>query len=163
LSSFGQKYVVDTNTLSQIGWRRRTSDYFKDNVVLPEEVLREARDFPDIESLRTKLHATTSHVLEWLVIVMSTVPAEDTRLVDLYRNKGGADPLLVACALDGQSRDSVYLDSPEWVVVTSDDAVRRKAAEFSLPTLSNEEFAAIIDASVFSGSPDTSLVARRGP
>ena len=88
------------------------------------------------------------HVLEWLIQVMRSVPADDTTLVDLYRNKGAADPLLVACALDGQSRDSVYLDAPEWVVVTADDAVRRKAREFGLRSLTNAEFASVIDASL---------------
>ncbi|TFC33469.1 hypothetical protein E3O55_04050 [Cryobacterium sp. MDB1-18-2] len=118
---------MDTNTLSQIGRRRRDSDFFKVNVVVPEEVLREAREFPDVGSLRSLLYPTTAGVLEWLVQVMATIPVDDTRLVDLYRNKGGADPLLVACALDGQATDSVYLDAPEWVVVTADDAARRKA------------------------------------
>lgn len=148
-------YVVDTNTLSQIGRRRRTSDFFKDNVVLPEEVLSEARNFPDIETLRENLHSTTAHVLEWLVRVMYTLPVDEKRLVDLYRNKGGADPLLVACALDGQSKDSVYLDPPEWVVVTADNAVRRKAEEFGLRSLTNAEFAAVIDASLSPDVPDT--------
>lgn len=147
MSGYGQKYVLDTNTLSQIGRRRRDSDFFKENVVLPEEVLREAAEFPDLGSLRSLLCPTTAQVLEWLIQVMATVPVDDTRLVDLYRNRGGADPLLVACALDGQARDSVYLDAPEWVVVTADAAARRKAKEFGLTTLSNTEFAALIDMS----------------
>jgi len=147
MSGNGQKYVLDTNTLSQIGRRRRDSDFFKENVVLPEEVLREAAEFPDLGSLRSLLYPTTAQVLELLVQVMATVPVDDTRLVDLYRNRGGADPLLVACALDGQARDSGYLDAPEWVVVTADDAARRKAKEFGLTTVSNTEFAALIDMS----------------
>jgi hypothetical protein len=154
LSYFGRKYVVDTNTLGQIGRRRRASDFFNKYALVPEEVLREASDFPDINSLKKRIYPTTSHVLECLVSVMATVPSEETKLVDLYRNKGGADPLLVACALDGQMRDSVFLDAPEWVVVTSDDAVQRKAAEFRLSTLSNEEFAAVIDASTIPHTAD---------
>lgn len=145
MSSFGYRYVVDTNTLGQLGRRRRASEYFKSYAVLTDEVLREARNLSDLDTLRKNLYATTSHVLEQLVQVMRTVPIDDKRLVDLYRNKGGADPLLIACALDGQYRDSVYLDAPEWVVVTADDAVRRKAEEFGLRTLTNTQFAAIID------------------
>lgn len=147
MSGFGQKYVVDTNTLSQIGRRRRATEFFMDNVVLPEEVLREARAFPDIGSLRNLIYPTTSHVLDQLIRVMATVPVDDTKLVNLYSNKGGADPLLVACALDGQARDSGFLDAPEWVVVTGDEAVHTKAAEFGLTSLTNDEFAALVDAS----------------
>lgn len=146
MNGFGQKYVVDTNTLSQIGWARRASDFFRENVVLPEEVLREAADFPDLGVLRNLVHSTTAQMLEWLVRVMATVPEDDTRLVDLYKNKGGADPMLVACALDGQARDSAYLGAPEWVIVTADQAVRHKAEEFGLKALSNAEFATLIDA-----------------
>jgi hypothetical protein len=148
LIDFGQRYVLDTNTLIQIGGRRRASDYFKDNVVLSEAVLLEAADFPDIDKLKMLVHPTTSQVLQWLVRVMSTVPAGDMRLVNLYRNKGGADPLLIACALDGQSTDRAFLDPPEWIVVTADDAVRHNAEKFKLRCLSNAEFAAIIDASI---------------
>ncbi|KQS98740.1 hypothetical protein ASG23_13430 [Cellulomonas sp. Leaf395] len=84
---------------------------------------------------------------------MATVPADDTALVDLYANRGNADPLVVACALNGQDEDSQYLDAPEWTVVTADNAVRAKAEEFGLRALSNAEFAALIDAAE-SNSPD---------
>lgn len=147
MSGFGQKYVVDTNTLSQIGKRRRATEFFLDNVALPEEVLREARAFPDIGSLRNLIYPTTSRVLDQLIRVMGTVPVDDTTLVNLYSNKGSADPLLVACALDGHARGSGLLDASEWVVVTDDGAVRAKANEFGLTSLTNNEFAALIDAS----------------
>lgn len=139
--------MVDTNTLAQIGKRRRATQFFMENVVLPEEVLREARAFPDIGSLRNLIHPTTSHVLDQLIRVMATVPVDDTKLVNLYSNKGSADPLLVACALDGQARDGLFLDAPEWVVVTADEAVRAKAKEFDLKSLTNDEFVALVDAS----------------
>jgi len=148
--------VVDTNTLIQIGQRRRTSEYFRENAVLPEEVLREAKHFPDIDMLRKNLHPTTPHVLECLIKVMSNVPATDTSLVNLYQNAGGADPLIIACALDGRSKDSVYLVAPEWVVVTADDAVSRKAQEFGLTVMSNAQLAEVIDASIASDSLNTS-------
>lgn len=145
LNGFGERYVVDTNTLSQLRRDRRASDFFRENAVIPAEVLREAEGFPDIRELRKNLRPTTSQILDWLVKIMATVPAEDRTLIDLYANHGGADPLVVACALDGQAEDSVFLDSPEWIVVTGDDALRRKAKEFGLKVLGNAEFAAMID------------------
>ena len=145
MNDFGQRYVIDTNALSQMRRHRRASAFFRENAVIPSEVLREAEGFPDIDALRKNLYPTTSQVLSWLAKVMATVPVADTTLVDLYSNLGGADPLLVACALDGQAQDSPYLDAPEWVVVSGDDAVRDKAEEFGLKVLSNAEFEAIID------------------
>ena len=145
MSEFGQRFVIDTNALVHLGRHRRASRFFLENAVIPEEVMYEASGIPDITYLGSNVHPTTASVLHWLTTVMSTVPSEDTRLVDLYANKGNADPLVVACALDGQERDSHMLIRPEWVVVTADEAVRKKAREFELTVLSNSEFVAVID------------------
>lgn len=145
MNDIGQKYVVDTNVLSQLRRHRRASAFFRENALIPAEVLHEAAGFPDIDMLRKYIYPTTQPVLIWLMKVMATVPAGDTRLVDLYANQGNADPLVVACALDGQERDSQYLDPNEWIVVTGDEAVRDKAEAFGLKVVTNEEFAAIID------------------
>lgn len=138
--------MIDTNSLSQLRRHRRGSEFFEENVAIPTEVIREAAGFPDINELRRNSYSITPEVLARLIEVMASVPPADTKLVDLYANKGGADPLVVACALDGRARDSQYLDAPEWVVVTGDDAVRSKAEEFGLPVMNNAVFAAVIDA-----------------
>lgn len=106
MNDFGQRYVIDTNALSQLGRSRRASRFFLENTVLPEEVMYESAGFPDIETLRDNVHPMTPQVLHWLSEVMSTVPDGDTRLIDLYANQGNADPLVVACALEGQEHGS---------------------------------------------------------
>ena len=145
MNDFGQRFVIDTNTLSQLGRKRRASEFFLQNAVIPQEVLHEASGFPDIEELRPNLHPTSPRVLYWLRRVMASVPEHDTRLVDLYANRGNADPLVVACALEGQEHDNQLLISPDWIVVTADEAVRVKAGEFGLTVLSNLEFCALVD------------------
>lgn len=146
MSWFGQRYVLDTNALSQLRRHRRASEFFRGHAIIPAEVLHEAQGFPDVDVLRANLYPTTSGVLDWLVKIMATVPDEDTKIVDLYANHGGADPLVVACALDGKTRDSQFLGAPEWIVVTGDAAVRAKAEQFGLRVLSSAEFGAVIDA-----------------
>lgn len=146
MNDFGQSYVVDTNALIRLKRHRRARSLFLDHAMLPSEVLREAAGLSDIRTLRERIYPTTPQVLECLVRVMNSLPDSDRKLVDLYSNHGGADPFVVACALDGQERDSLYLDAPEWIVVTNDDAVRDKAKEFGLHVMSSDEFAAIIDA-----------------
>lgn len=73
---------------------------------------------------------------------MATVPKDDTALVNLYANKGGADPLLVACALDGMQETADQLFGPNWIIVSNDKAVRAKASEFGVESFTREEFAA---------------------
>ena len=145
MSDFEQRYVVDTNALSQLGRARRASDFFRRNTVIPEEVLHEAAGFPDIDSLRENVHPTTPRVFHLLIEVLATVPDSDTRLIDLYANRGNADPLVIACALEGQEHDGQYLWPTEWIVVTADEAVRDKAKEFKLEVLTNDRFADLID------------------
>lgn len=145
MKGFGERYVIDTNALVQLRRHRRASALFRENAVIPSEVLDEAEGFPDIGPLQANRHPLTARTLEWLCRVMETVPAEDRTLVDLYAGKGSADPLVVATALEGQERDSQYIDAPEWIVVTDDGAVRDKAREFGLRVLSNTEFAEVID------------------
>lgn len=147
MSDFGSEYVIDNNTLGQLSKSQRSSIFFRENAHIPSEVLHEARGFADIDELQRNEYRTTPAVLSQLVRVMATVKAADTGLVDLYANRGNADPLVVACALDGQDRDSQYLDAPEWFIVTGDKAVRTKAEEFELKVITNADFAALIQAS----------------
>lgn len=146
MNGLGERYVIDTNALVQLKSHRRASAMFRENAVIPSEVLDEAEGFPDIGRLQQNRHTLTARTLEWLCRVMKTVPAEDRTLVDLYAGKGSADPLVVATALEGQERDNQYIDAPEWIVVTDDGAVRDKAREFGFRVLSNTEFAEILDA-----------------
>lgn len=147
MSAFGSEYVIDNNTLAQLSRSQRASKFFQANVRIPSEVLYEARGFSDIKELRRNEYPTTSAVLLQLARVMATVKTTDTALVNLYANQGNADPIVVACALDGRFHDSQYAVAPEWFVVTGDRAVRAKAEEFKVTVLSNAEFAALIEAS----------------
>ncbi|TLK50908.1 hypothetical protein [Glutamicibacter sp. V16R2B1] len=145
MSEFGTRYVVDTNALTRLRRDHRASDFFRENVVIPEEVLHEAKGFPDYAQLRENRYPTTPRVLELLTEIMATVTAGDMRLVDLFKNLGGADPLVVACALAGKEDDSQYLDAPEWLVVTGDAAVASKTVEFGIEVVDASTLAALID------------------
>ncbi len=115
--------------------------------MIPSEVLHEANGFPDVEALRQIEYSTTPSVLRWLMTVMATVPPDDTDLINLYLNQGGADPLMVACALDARDRETQHLDPLEWAIVTGDKAVRAKADQFKVRVLTYAQFADLIDRS----------------
>ena len=78
---------------------------------------------------------------------MQTVEVGDTSLVDLYGNKGAADPGLIASALDAIALDAERLFADTWVLVTNDRAVEAKAAGLDITTLRPADLAALIDAS----------------
>lgn len=147
MSDFGTRYLVDTNALSQLRRQRRASKFFRANAMIPSEVVHEADGFPDVEALKQIEYSTTPSVLRWLVTVMATVPPDNTDLINLYLNQGGADPLMVACALDARDRETQHLDPLEWAIVTGDKSVRAKADEFDVRVLTYGQFADLIDGS----------------
>ncbi len=145
MSGYGDIYVIDNNALTFLGTAHRACAFFKQHCRIPSEVLHEADGFPDVEELRRLEYRTTPDMLVALVEVMASVPAEDRKLVDLYANRGNADPLVVACALNGQQRgEEGALFSLTWTVVSGDKAVQATARRFGLPVLTNEEFLALL-------------------
>lgn len=134
-------YLIDNNVLSHISPAQRTSVFFRTHCRIPSEVLYEADGYADA-ALKDVEYPTTANVLGFLRTVMATVSEDDTALVNLYANKGAADPLLVACALDGNQESEQFLFGPAWIIVSNDNAVRAKASEFGVESCTREEFAA---------------------
>lgn len=145
MSNYGYEYMIDNNTLAQLKRSQRASEFFVNKAHIPSEVLHEARGFPDIEHLRWNEYPTTPEVLSILIEVMATIPVNDIRLVNLYANRGNADPLLVACAIHGQRGSNGQLFGPTWVVVSGDKAVRAKAEEFGIHVRTNDQFTEILE------------------
>ncbi|HZL05310.1 MAG TPA: hypothetical protein VFE45_07810 [Coriobacteriia bacterium] len=145
MTDYGYEYVIDNNTLTQLKRSQRASEFFREKAHIPSEVLHEAQGFPDVEDLRRNEYPTTPEVLSILVEVMATVPVNDTRLVDLYANRGNADPLLIACAIGGQRGSDELLFGPTWVVVSGDKAVQAKAVEFGIEVRTNDQFTEMLE------------------
>lgn len=137
-------YLLDANALSRLSAGQRRSPFLRDHCKIPSEVLYEIRGFPDVEHLRALEERLDAEVLESLRQVMGTIPPDDFRLVDLYGNKGNADPILVATALTGMRRAADTLFAEQWAVVTDDEAVRAKATRFDVVWLSSAEFGSLL-------------------
>lgn len=133
-------YLLDNNVLSHLSRSQRASAFFFERCRLTSEVLHEAEDYPDAATFKQIEYPTTARILEHLARVMATVPDSDTALVNLYANKGAADPLLIACALHGTEEASSHLWGPSWVIVSNDKAVLTKASEFNVESLSRDDF-----------------------
>lgn len=151
--NYGQVYVLDNNALSFVRREHRASNFFRMHCRIPQDVLREAEGFPDIDDLRQLEYPVTETVLARLVEVMASVPVGDTKFVDLYANLGNADPLVVATALDGQRSHEPGLFEITWTVVSGDKAVQARARKFGLGVITNEEFRAMMEAQIANAGP----------
>lgn len=139
------RYLVDNNALVSIGTNRWKTAFFQEHCLITEDVAHEARY--RARSLPTHLIVpVTPAILGQVSQIMKTVVPADTRLLDLYGNKGAADPVLVATAVVLQAEESQSLVGDTLVIVTRDDAVSEKAQEFGIGTALPDELAALIDA-----------------
>ncbi len=138
------RYLVDNNALGTLGSGRRQAKFFRDHCRLPEDVLYEARSRSDYSTLQDLVYPVTPSVLVRLRAVMSTVAPCDVSLVDLYKNLGAADPLIIASALDANEREN-NLFPDTWMIVSHDKALVLKAAEWKIACVSPAYLADLID------------------
>ena len=140
-------YLVDNNVLVEIKGARIESEFFRDQCRVTEDVLWEARERAEYAALEETARPRNAHFLDQVQRVMHAVEASDTRLVDLYRNKGAADPGLIASVLEAQAAQEGTFFGDEWVIVSNDQAVIECAAEFEIRTMSGLQLAEEIDLS----------------
>lgn len=136
-------YLLDANVLSRLTPRQRGSAFVATRCRVPSEVLHETRGLPDLEVVEPLEMPPSSLMLERLRDVMASIAPEDYTLVDLYRNRGGADPILVASALAADKGDA-RLWATTWHIVSDDGAVRATASVFGVPTLTRGELVELI-------------------
>jgi hypothetical protein len=141
------RYLLDNNVLSKISVSDRRGPFMKSHCRVPAEVLYEAQGYPDGDELSALLYPTTPAVLRALVEVMATVNPADTSLIDLYHNRGNADPILVACAIVARDENASLLFGEAWSVVSDDHAVQLKATDFNIGFLTSGEFLVLVEAS----------------
>lgn len=139
-------YLVDNNALIALTSRRVKTEFFGDHCRITADVLHEASGHPEQGHLAALAEATTSDVLEQVRVVMADVEVGDTDLVDLYGNKGAADPGLVATVLARAAAQDGHLFPDEWVIVTLDRAVQDAAKRQHVATMPPSDLAGLIDA-----------------
>ena len=142
------RYLVDNNVLNALRRDQIHSEFFRDYCQVTADVLWEAREHSERAALALHSRPHTTGFLMRMRDVMETLEAGDTRLIDLYGNKGAADPGLIASILEAADDDANKLLSDSWILVTNDQAVAGKAAEFAVAVITPIEFAKLIDDSL---------------
>lgn len=132
-------YLVDNNALSRLTSAQRTSAFFREHCHVTADVLHEARGYvePDLEQREVPI---TPQVLTRLIEVMAGVEVGDTSLVDLYANKGAADPVMIAFILEARDFENDTLLPDPWTIVTDDKAVAAAASRFGLDAIPSSDF-----------------------
>lgn len=138
------QYIIDTNVLNKIDVHERATQFFTTSCLLPDAVLDEASGFPDIEDLRKLRYPTTAELLRVLMEVMTTIDIKNKRVVNLWQNKGAADPVLPAVVLHAREQQRDFMIKDKWVIVTDDKGVRDLAKKHEIEVLSGDRFREIL-------------------
>lgn len=138
------RYIIDTNVLNKIDVHERATQFFTTSCLFPDAVLDEASGFPDIEDLRKLRYPTTAELLRILMEVMTTIDIKNKRVVNLWQNKGAADPVLTAVVLHAREQQKDCMLKDKWVIVTDDKGVRDLAEKHEIEVLSGDHFREIL-------------------
>lgn len=138
-------YLVDNNALVALTRRHVQTVFFAKHCRVTADVLYEAFEHPDRRLLESLVEQTTAVVLQQVRQVMSSIDVGDTRLVDLYANKGTADPGQIATVLVHASSQIEYLLPDVWTVVSLDKAVLDTAVRNHIATMRPDQLAQLID------------------
>lgn len=138
------RYVLDANVVSRLTAEQRASPFVSAHCRIPSDVMYEIQGIPDGSSISHLELPVDARILARLRDVMATVAPTDLSLVNLYRNKGAADPVVIAAALAADQGEG-QLWSIHWHVVSDDHAVRNTAATLGVPWLSRAHLVELID------------------
>ncbi len=139
------KYLVDNNALIALGVGRVRSSFFRDYCHVTPDVYFEAIEHPEARLLSELSTDFDPNTFEHIRQVMRAVPPGDTRLVDLYKNKGAADPGLIAWVQQMGVADEGSLFPDQWILVTNDVAVSELALGLGQVAIGSVQLAALID------------------
>ncbi|NYJ08054.1 hypothetical protein [Petropleomorpha daqingensis] len=134
---------MDNVTLSRMTPNQRASAFMHDRCRIPEEIIYEARGLPDVEMLKSLIYPITTTVLENVRIVLATIKAGD-KVVDLYRNEGNGDVMLLATALTEMAVSEGQLIGDRWIIATADKGLTTKAVELGVLTCTSDQFIALV-------------------
>lgn len=138
------RYLLDAVVLLEMTPSQRRAEFVRTYCRIPSEILYEAASLPDIHLFRELEVGVTTNILKNLKTVMATVEPGD-RIIELYKNKGNGDMMLLACALTLMSGERPNLFPDRWIIVSDDKALRSKATELNVPSCSRAELVAFIE------------------
>jgi hypothetical protein len=146
------RYLLDANVLSRLTADQRASAFVSERCRVPSDVMYEVRGLTDLAAISRIELPIDPKTLERLRDVMTSIAPEDRSLVDLYRNKGAADPVIVAAALVADYGED-QLWQTQWHIVSDDGAVRATASTFGVPWISRAELVTLIEDDDLSSLP----------
>ena len=128
------RFLLDANVLSRLTPTQRVSAF----------VAERCRGRPDVHLVEPLELPSTAAMPERLRGVMASIAPEDSTLMDLYRDRGGADPVIVAAALTAERGDNSLCPTVRHLV-PDDRAGRMTASLFGLDVLSRAELVSLIE------------------
>ena len=143
VSYYDVKYLIDETPCASLDNDWLESEFFQNYCYISEEILFELRDNNRLDfSLLVKNSIPVTY--EILNKLQQFVMPQIGPIVDLYKNEGNGDALLIATALNMREKEDEKLVKCEWAIVTSDKGVATLAKKFDLRAISKKDFFQIL-------------------
>ena len=138
------RYILDETPSSSLKPEWIKSQFFQSYCYIPEEIIYELRDNNrlNFEIIAQRSIPVTYEILNKL---QQYVMPQIGKIVDLYKNEGNGDALLIATALEMRQMEDDKLIKSEWVIVTSDNGLASLAKRFDIRCISKNDFYRIIE------------------
>lgn len=139
-----EKYLIDTTPAVAITKDMFETNFYKEKCFFPEEVLYELRDNCNYERFIKNVIKIDKDILYFLQTTVMTGLTDNSKLVDLYQNKGNGDVFIIATILSKQYDDRGSLFRTRWVIVTEDKGVMEAAYKYDIDCIKKSEFLKLI-------------------
>ena len=133
-------YLLDNNALVSMTPAQRSLALSHPRCRIPSEVVYEARQSPDHSAIADLAYPPNPSILRALAEVMAALAPGSHDVVDLYKNQGNADPIVITTALHATRDSQTTLVEERWEIVTEDGPVEELAKAFGVPTLGLADF-----------------------
>lgn len=143
--SSGYKYLIDTTPAVSIPIAMMKTRFFRDQCFFSEEIIHEiGNNKQKNHILPSNIIPVDAKVLSFLSTTVLTGLSNDTKLVDLYTNKGNGDVILIATILSERFKEVGQMFKTDWIIVTSDKGVVRAGLKYDIKCMSKDNFLEIL-------------------
>lgn len=139
----GYCYLLDTVTIKKLPLRILESGFVKTYAKVPEEILYELTSTPRFSKVKHLRLEAKAGVLNCIHSVFDKMNQSNS-VIDLYKNEGNGDVILLAMALHGRNLNAGMLIGKEWAIVTDDIGLKNMAGSLKIKIFTTNEFSRLV-------------------
>lgn len=132
-------YLLDTVSIIHLNYDALSSAFVRDNCLVPAEIYYEVSSIGKRNAIERIVEKPSKDLLHTAQKLLKRI-GPNNRVLDLYRNEGNGDIMLIATALLKIEIDAMTLFKRQWIIVSDDKELQLLAQNQKLKAISTEAF-----------------------